>query len=274
MATVARSAERAEPRGTERQDLWWLEPLSIVAALGIFGVYTFLVSTANSAYFADPYLSPMYSPCLSSTCPPSERLFPFTIDFMSLSPAYFIVGLPLAFRITCYYYRRSVYRAFFSSPAACAVPDLRRRYTGETRFPFVLQNVHRYVLYTALVIIAVLWIDAIKAFSFPVTSAVSGSAGDHAARHFGIGLGTVIMVGNTLLLSFYTLGCHALRHIVGGSVDSFHRASIRFRLWSAVTQLNLHHPRWAWLSMFSVGLTDAYIRMVAAGWIADPRILF
>ena len=265
MATAVRA--RTEPRGTERKDRWWLEPLSIVLALGLFGVYTFIVSTVNRAYFADPYLSPMYSPCLSSTCPPGERLFPFTIDLWSLSPAYLIVGLPLAFRLTCYYYRRSVYRAFFSSPAACAVPDLRRRYAGETRFPFIVQNLHRYALYAAIVIVAILWIDAIKAFSFP-------AGADHHVRRFGIGLGTVVLVGNALLLSFYTLGCHALRHLVGGSLDSFHGASLRFRLWASVTRLNLHHARWAWISMCSVGLADGYVRLVASGIINDPRILF
>lgn len=256
---------RTEPKSTERKDRWWAEPLVIVLALGLFAVYAFVASTVNSAYFADPYLSPLYSPCLTSACP--DRILPFTIDFWNLSPAYLIVGSPLAFRVTCYYYRRSIYRGFFSSPPACAVPDARKRYTGETRFPFILQNFHRYALYLAIAVVVVLWIDTVKAFSFP-------DHANHAVRHFGIGLGTLIMLANVLLLSAYTFGCHALRYLVGGHLDSFHRASLRFRLWAWVSRLNMHHSRWAWISMGVVGFTDLYIRLVASGAVSDPRIVF
>ena len=105
--------------------------------------------------------------------------------------------------------------------------------------------------------LAILWWDALLAFNFD--------------GRFGIGLGTLIMVANVLLLSGYTFGCHAARYLVGGYLDSFHGASLRFRLWSLANRLNANHGRWAWFSLFSVMLTDLYIRLVAMGVITDLR---
>ena len=223
--------------------------------LGLFGVYAFIVSVLNGNYYYDPYLSPFYSPCLTTSC--VHPTFPVIGDWYNLSPAFLIVGSPLAFRATCYYYRRSYYRAFFWSPPACSVPDARAKYSGETRFPFVLQNLHRYTLYLALVVLAILWWDVFLAFNFD--------------GRFGVGLGTLIMLANVLLLSAYTFGCHAARYLVGGYLDSFHGASLRYRLWSIANRLNAHHGRYAWFSLFSVMLTDLYIRLAAMGVITDPR---
>ena len=44
---------------------------------------------------------------------------------------------------------------------------------------------------------------------------------------FGIGIGTIILAGNVVLLGGYTLGCHSLRHLVGGAVDLLSKAPIR-----------------------------------------------
>jgi hypothetical protein len=183
--------------------------------------------------------------------------FPVIGDWYNLSPAFLILGSPLAFRATCYYYRRSYYRAFFWSPPACSVPDARAKYSGETRFPFLLQNLHRYTLYLALIVLAILWWDVFLAFNFD--------------GRFGVGLGTLIMLANVLLLSGYTFGCHAARYLVGGYLDSFHGASLRYRLWSLANRLNAHHGRYAWFSLFSVMLTDLYIRLATMGIITDPR---
>ena len=251
MATIADVRQRPH----ERTDRWWIEPLFIVTVLGGFGIYAFIVSVLNNNYFYDPYLSPFYSPCLTSGC--IHPTFPIVGSWYNLSPAFLIVGSPLLFRVTCYYYRRSYYRAFFWSPPACAVPDARAKYSGETRFPFVLQNVHRYALYLAVLVLAVLWWDVLVAFNFD--------------GHFGIGLGTLIMLANVVLLTGYTFGCHAARYLVGGYLDSFHGKSLRFRLWELTTKLNERHSRWAWFSLFSVMLTDLYIRLNAAGLIVDPR---
>src|SRR5947199_318292 len=121
----------------------------------------------------------------------------------------------------------------------------------------VMHNNYFYDPYLAVLVLAVLWWDAILAFNFD--------------GHFGIGLGTVIMLANVVLLSGYTFGCHAARYLVGGYLDSFHGKSLRFRLWEFATKLNEHHSRWAWFSLFSVMLTDLYIRVNAAGVIVHPR---
>jgi len=82
------------------------------------------------------------------------------------------------------------------------------------------------------------------------------------------------MIANVLLLSGYTFGCHALRHLAGGNLDCFScsaSASARFRLWKGVTVLNIRHDRWAWASLASVAATDIYIRLLMAGLLHDPR---
>jgi hypothetical protein len=169
---------------------------------------------------------------------------------------------PLLFRLTCYYYRKAYYRAFFLDPPACAVGEPgEHRYKGETSFPFILQNLHRYFFLIALVILAILWYDAVLAFHFD--------------GGFGVGLGSLIMVVNCLLLTGYTLGCHSLRHLVGGKLDCFSCAMAggpRHNAWQGVSRLNEHHMFWAWSSLISVGSTDLYIRMVASGAIHDLRL--
>jgi len=46
------------------------------------------------------------------------------------------------------------------------VRDAKSGYTGETRFPLILQNFHRYAWYVAVLFIAMLTWDAILAFRF------------------------------------------------------------------------------------------------------------
>ncbi|HEV8671646.1 MAG TPA: succinate dehydrogenase [Candidatus Limnocylindria bacterium] len=265
MATTTASVRQ---RPHERHDRWWIEPLFIVLVLGGFGLYAFVVSIQNAYYYFDPYLSPFYSPCLTTGC--VHPTFAVIGDWYNLSPAFLIVGSPLAFRATCYYYRRSYYRAFFGSPPACTVPDVRAKYSGETRLPFVLQNIHRYTLYLAIPVLAILWWDVLQAFRFPVPHPEQFSVVTTEWR-FGVGVGTLIMLANVVLLSGYTFGCHAARYLVGGYLDSFHGASLRFRLWSWANRLNAFHSRWAWFSLFSVMLTDLYIRLAAMGVINDLR---
>ena len=53
------------------------------------------------------------------------------------------------------------------------------------------------------------------------------------ATSFGIGVGTLVLAANVVLLGGYTLGCHSLRHLVGGGVDELSRvarAPARLRL--------------------------------------------
>jgi hypothetical protein len=176
-----------------------------------------------------------------------------------------VLGSPLLFRATCYYYRKAYYRSFFWDPPSCAVGELRhRKYRGETAFPLFLNNLHRFLFYLVLIVTGFLWYDAYLAFWAP-------------NGHFQIGLGTVIMLVNVILLSGYTFGCHSWRHLVGGGLDCYSRSAIgqaRYRAWRWVTVLNQRHPVWAWCSMFSVVITDVYIHLLRAGIIIDPHIIF
>ena len=236
---------------TQRRDPWWLELLPVIILFGGFGFYATARAFEGKFYEWGPYLSPFYSPLLS-------------FSWWKFSPALLILGAPLGFRTTCYYYRKAYYRAFFLDPPACTVgePGLRKSYKGETRFPFILQNIHRYFLYLAILFICFLWYDVFKAFNFD--------------GKFGIGLGTLIMLVNVCLLTLYTFSCHSLRHIVGGKLDCFSCATLgvpRHSAWSFVTILNERHMIWAWASLISVGATDFYIRMLASGAFKDIRIL-
>ena len=235
---------------TMRRDLWWLEILPVVLVLGGFGIYATWRAFEGAYYQWGPYLSPFYSPLIQT------RWWPF-------SPAILILGGPLGFRATCYYYRKAYYRAFFLDPPACAVSESRsHRYRGEAAFPLILQNLHRYFLYLALIFLIVLWYDAIRAFWF--------------TGHFGVGVGSLVLLINIILLSLYTFSCHSLRHIVGGKVDCFSCVAFggpRHAAWRGASVLNEHHMLFAWLSLFSVGLADLYVRSVASGAISDLRLL-
>jgi hypothetical protein len=253
----------------QRRDAWWALPLATAIVLGSFIAYSTWAAFQNAHYWAPPYLSPFYSPCLSAKC--LHVTFGYGLPEISLpiigvlSPAFLILWGPGLFRLTCYYYRKAYYRSFWFSPPACALPDAqKRRYTGETRFPLVLQNYHRYLWYVAVIFIVLLTWDAILAFRFPKPG---------GGTEFGIGVGTLVMWVNVILLAGYTFSCHSCRHVCGGHVDVFSKAPTRYRLWHVITRLNERHPLFAWLSLFSVGLTDLYIRLVSMGVIRDPRIL-
>jgi hypothetical protein len=142
-----------------------------------------------------------------------------------------------------------------------------RNYRGETKFPFVLQNLHRYFLYGAIVFLCFLWYDAIRAFWFP---------GSDQKLHFGIGVGTLVLLVNIILLTLYLLSCHSLRHLIGGKLDCFSCTVTnrgRHGAWKKASFLNERHMLFAWCSLITVGFADFYVRMVASGMIKDIRIL-
>ena len=246
---------RPEPRGTERRDAWWLELLPVILLLGSFVVYATWAALQNAHYYAAPYLSPFYSPCLSTNC--QHVTLPLVGSWWVLSPAFLILWVPAGFRATCYYYRKAYYRAFFFSPPACAVADVPRRYSGETRFPFILQNVHRYFFWLSVIVLVFLWWDALLVFRFP--------------DGFGMGVGTLVLLANAALLSLYTFSCHSCRYLCGGYLDTFHKAPRRYRLWRITNVLNARHNVFAWISLVGVGLSDLYVRLVSMGVLQDVR---
>ncbi|MGB8649381.1 MAG: hypothetical protein WCD35_01835 [Mycobacteriales bacterium] len=245
---------------TLRTDRWWVQPLVTVAVLVAFIIYSTIRAFMGSDYFHDPYISPFYSPCLADACgdAPHLSIFPTNAFF---TPAIFILVFPLGFRLTCYYYRKAYYRSFWLSPPACAVAEPHTKYTGETRFPLIGNNIHRYFFYAGVVFNVILTYDAIIAFRFP-------KDGGHA---FGIGLGSIVLVVNAVLLWLYSLSCHSCRHIFGGRLTHFSKHPLRYRFWTFVSKLNHHHMKFAWVSLFGVALTDLYVYLVASGAFSDPR---
>jgi hypothetical protein len=237
-----------------RTDNWWIKPALTVLALGGFTIYALWRAFENQYFLVEPYLTPLYAPYI----PTGWSIFGWVI-----SPAFYILIFPLVFRITCYYYRLAYYRAFFLDPPACAVtePAARKGYTGERRFPLVLQNLHRYALYAAIVFVFILSYDAILAFFFE--------------DGFHVHIGSVIMVVNVVFIALYTFSCHSLRHLVGGGLNCYSCSRVnqaRHGLWQQVSNLNTRHSFWAWISLFTMVATDFYIRSLAAGMIQDFRI--
>jgi hypothetical protein len=222
----------------------------VIVLLGLFVIYATARTFEGRWYEWGPYLSPFYSPLIDE----NHHWWPF-------SPALLILVGPLGFRATCYYYRKAYYRAFFLDPPACAVGEARHGYRGETSFPLVLQNVHRFFLYLAVLFLVFLWTDAVLSFRFD--------------GKFGIGVGSIVLTTNVVLLTLYTFSCHSLRHLVGGQVDCFSCSTsgrVRHRLWRGVSALNERHGLFAWFSLVSVGLADLYVRELARGAIRDFRL--
>ncbi len=236
---------------TQRTDAWWAGPLATAVGLvAFFFVYAPLRAIHNAHYEWKSLLSPFYSPLIVWEGMPSW-----------LSPALIILPFPGLFRLTCYYYRKAYYRSFFADPLACAVGEARTSYCGETRFPFILQNLHRYALYIALVFNVILWIDAIKAFVW--------------SDGFHVSVGSLVLTANAFLLMCYSLSCHSLRHLIGGNVDCFAKAAMgqcRFMAWKGASWMNARHMLWAWMSVFMVGFADFYVWMVASLRWTDIRI--
>jgi hypothetical protein len=255
-ARTAQSKERSRAPLplTSRRDIWWIKPVLTVIVLGAFGLYGLWRAFEGQYAHWGPYIAPFYSP---------ELPIDWKIGNFHVSPALYILIFPLSFRLTCYYYRLAYYRAFFWDPPACAVrePAKREVYTGERYFPFVLQNLHRYAFYFAFIFIFILSYDAIRAFFWE--------------DGFHMGVGSLVLTANVVLLALYTFSCHSFRHLIGGRVNCYSctaASRTRYGIWKQVSFLNGRHALWAWLSLFSVGIADFYIRQVAAGAITDFRI--
>jgi len=246
---------------TMRKDGWWKEPLLVCLGYLIFIVYANYAVFQNKFYElpGTGYLSPMYSPLWFRDTP---SWWPSILPY---SAGLFILWAPLGFRFTCYYYRGAYYKAVWMDPPSCTVGEPRNSYLGEHSFPLILQNIHRYFLYLAIIFIGMLTYDAWRGLWF------DGPAGK--GTQFGIGLGSLVLILNPILLGLYTFGCHSLRHLVGGRKDSLAGSPIRKSCYDCVSGLNRKHMMWAWISMFYVGFVDLYIRLCAMGIWTDWRIL-
>ena len=257
---------------TYRNDRWWVEPLLTGVGFALFVVYATWSAMQGTHYWYKGYLSPFYSPLLFvdpavvGAAPVEHAWFGTWPDwlrtiwppFLQTSPAILILVGPLSFRATCYYYRKFYYRAYFMTPPACAVGARpQKQYRGETLL-FLFQNLHRYTLYIAIAYIFILAYDAILSYS--------------RDGQLGIGVGSLVLTLNPIMLATYTLGCHSFRHLVGGQLNCFScdaSSKSRYGVWQKVTWLNERHMRFAWLSLIWVAFSDFYVRMVSMGYIHD-----
>jgi hypothetical protein len=261
---VAIGGTRGGPdQPTLRQDRWWTQPVVTASVLIAFVAYATYAAFANKDYYVGAgahrdLISPLYSPCLTASCVPGSHPG-FYLTWWEISPAILILVFPLGFRLTCYYYRRAYYRSIWLSPPGCAVADAHVAYSGETRFPLILQNVHRWFFYAGLVFNVILSIDAVIAFRQP-------------GLGIGVTVGTIVLVINAVLLWSYSLSCHSCRHLCGGQVKSFSQHPVRYRLWKLLTPLNAIHMKFAWASLIFVAFTDLYVRLVAGGVFSDPKL--
>ncbi|MGI8626256.1 MAG: hypothetical protein ACR2J5_06755 [Geodermatophilaceae bacterium] len=247
---------------TLRTDRWWWPPVLNVIGLAAWLSYSFTRVFLQENYWVDDYryLTPYYSPCVSTGCIPEAAHFGrFLPDVWWLPYAALSLPFLLLFRLTCYYYRKAYYRSFWASPLACAVAEPHAKYTGETRVPLIGQNLHRYAFYAAVIISLINTYDAILAF--------------HSPSGFGFGLGNIILLVNVVMLWAYTASCHSCRHIVGGRLRHFSAHPVRYRAWGLVSRLNRRHMELAWITLGTLALTDFYIMALSAGWFSDLRFI-
>ena len=251
---------------TQRRDSWWWDPVLVLAVLGGFVVYATWAAFQNAHYEYGPYLSPFYSPVVWGDSPhawfgPKPAWWPALMPF---SPALLILPFPGLFRFTCYYYRGAYYKGFWADPPSCSVGEPRgTSYWGERWLPLVLHNVHRYFVYIAVLFLFILAYDVYLATQWPTAD---------GGTQFGVGVGTLLLAVNVVLLTSYTLGCHSIRHIVGGFKDEISKSSLSSACYNCSSALNYKHQLFAWCSLFSVMFSDVYIRMCSMGIWTDFRI--
>ncbi len=243
-----------------RKEAWWVYPLFVFLALSAFIVYSTWAAFQGKYYHFGNYLSPFYSPEIFGES--EHAMFgakPAWIPaWLPFSPALLILWAPAGFRFTCYYYRGAYYKAFWADPPACAVGEPRDSYWGERKFPLIIQNIHRYFLYLALIFIVFLAHDAWKAFWF--------------TDGFHVNVGSIILTANVFFLGGYTFSCHSLRHLIGGKCDELSSKPVRCAAYNACSSLNRRHMWFAWFSLFVVGFSDIYVRLCAMDKITDWRI--
>ncbi len=247
---------------TDRVDTWWKGPSAMAFYLAIMVVYgtwrgfmeadfwifenfgrsageQTMAIESNGSHVLSPLFSPLIVPDEHSWMPES---------LWWLSPAMFILIFPAGFRATCYYYRKAYYRAFFQQPTACAVGKPWNEYKGETGL-LIVQNLHRYFMYAALAYLPILSFDVYMSMQFD-------------GGNWGISVGTLVLLLNVILLSGYTFGCHAFRHIVGGGANVWTGKSgptLRYRMWKMSTWFNERHKEWALYSLLVVMFADFYV---------------
>ncbi len=237
---------------TWRLDLWWAQPVTLVIALTLFVAYSmFRVYEMGSnpvvAHGAYHYQSPFVAWDLTWLMPASVVAVAPFLGY----PGFILLPFPAGFRFTCYYFRRAYYRSFVARPAGCSTEAWKgKEYKGESRL-MIFQNLHRYFLYATVL----LWVLHVIGW---VKDIFHGG-------HVYVGIGTVLLAADIVLLGGYVFGCHAFRHLIGGRIDCFSCTAgteQSYGLWRSVSNLNQKHAFFALASMVSIVVADLYLRYI------------
>ena len=255
---------------TNRVDNWWSQPLAMGIALTLALLYTFwrlFLHDTGISYQLDgsTVMSPIFSPNVLEwdLFGLSEWDHPHWVN-----AAILVLWIPFGFRGTCYYMRRVYYRTFFASPVACWVdePDINKKlgYRGEKGI-FILNNLHRYFLYAAMIIIAIKWWDVTHTLTFE-------------SGQYGFSIGTLVMAIEAFLLTMYVTSCHALRHLAGGMLDRWTTGISRLRgkIFGKLSITNRSHGFWFWTSLAFVFIGDLWVLAVNEGYftgLADWKLI-
>jgi hypothetical protein len=262
-ATAPAKARAAIGERTLRKDNWRRYPIVTVVIFTSWLAYGLVRSLMGTDFYVEQYhyLTPFYSPCVNVECGEAALFGAFLPAATPFFIPFAVLSLPvlLLFRLSCYYYRKAYYRAYWASPPACAVREPHQSYTGERRFPLISQNLHRYTWFAAFIVSVINTWDVVEAFH--------GKDGG-----FGVGLGTLILLVDLILLWAYTMSCHSCRHIVGGRLKNFSKHPLRYWAWVQVSKLNERHGQLALITLGSLVVTDLYIALVAHGSFSDLRI--
>ncbi len=227
-------------RGMMEADFWIFEEFGRSA-----GHQTMWIESEGSHV-----LSPLFSPLVIPRGDGLGSMVPLELAWMS--PAMFILIFPIGFRATCYYYRKAYYRAFMQQPTGCAVSKPWDEYSGETGL-LLVQNLHRYFMYVALIYLPILSYDVWMSVNF------HSAANVHS---YGVSVGSMMLLVNLILLTGYCFGCHAFRHLVGGGANEWTAnpmSRLKYRMWRFSTLFNENHRDWALYSLFWVMIADFYI---------------
>lgn len=228
---------------TSRTDAWWVDLVASASVFSLAILYSIFRAVEGNFFEWGSYLSPIY---------------PLPLKSAWISPAFFTLWVPAGFRITCYFCRRVYYRSIFADPPACMVREPKRNYKGESAFPYILLNLHRYFLFLAIIFVPIHWIHALRSFFWE--------------QGFTVGLGSIILFADSLFLTLYVSSCHSLRHFLGGRVDVYSQNPVIYHFWKFVSSLNRNHGFFFWASLISVVVADLYIRLLSAGVINEIRI--
>jgi len=246
---------------TNRIDNWMGQPMAMGGALILLLLYTawrLTIGDADIHYDDHRVTSPIFSPDII-------YMFGITGHPGWVNSAILILWIPFGFRGTCYYMRRVYYRSFFMSPVACWVdePEINKKlgYQGEKRL-FVINNIHRYMLFLAIAILLVKWYDVVHSM--------------HIMSGFILDVGTIVLAIESALLTMYVTSCHAFRHVIGGRLDRWTTGTsgLMGKMHDFVSKkwINKSHGFWFWTSLSFVFIGDIFIMMVANGTIPESSI--